>query len=250
MAPRRWTGGRNILCLFVNGEKANDFELFFAGGGKHLDLVADLAIKKRAADGGGGGDQSLFDVGFLDAYELVLNFQVFLDVHHDNTRAVAGTVFWNVGEVEHAEITHALFEVADFGVYVALALFGVLVLGVFGEVAVRAGNGNFLGEVDVEFMLQGINFLLELLFNIGKRVGHSFPRQRKMMRNPARPDSARNIIDGGEFSRQEGKEGFAGEECINGLIFKYLDRAKRFHRTGSSTLWDTVFPAASLMVSV
>jgi hypothetical protein len=43
----------------------------------------------------------------------------------------------------------------------------------------RAGYGNFLGEFDVEFVLQGVNLLLELLFNFGKRVRHSFPGSEK-----------------------------------------------------------------------
>src|SRR5580704_954609 len=202
MAPRRWPGGPYILSLFVNGEKTDDFEFFFAGGSEHLHLVADLAIEQRAADGRGGGDHSLLDVGFLAADELVLDFLALLNVHHNDARAIAGTVFRNIGEVQHAEVAHALFELADFGVDVALALLGVFVLGVFGKVAVRAGDGDFLGKFDVEFVLQGVDFLLELLFNFGERVRHSYPRQRKMMRNPARPDSAQNIIDGGEMSRQ------------------------------------------------
>src|SRR6266849_3148066 len=214
MAPRRRLGGRNILSLFVNGEKTNDFEFFFTGGGEHLDLVAYLTIEEGAADGGSGGDHSLFDVGFFAADELVFNFLALLHVNDDDARAVAGTVFRNIGEVQHAEVAHALFKLADFGVDVALALLGVLVLGVFGEVAVRAGNGDFLGEVDVEFVLQGVNFQLELLFNFGKRVRHSFPRQRKMMRSPARPDSAGNIIDGGEMSRQGAKGGLAGQGSV------------------------------------
>src|SRR5579859_427257 len=205
MAPRRRLGGRNILSLFVNGEKADDFEFFLAGGSEDLDLVADLAIEQSAADGRGGGDHSPFNVGFFTADELVFDFEALLDVNHDDARAIAGTVFRNVGEVQHAEVAHTFLELADFGVDVALALLGVFVLGVFGEVAVRTGDSNLLGEFDVEFVLQGINFLLELLFNFGKRIRHSFPRQRKMMRNPARPDSAGNIIDGGEMFRQEVK---------------------------------------------
>jgi len=73
-------------------------------------------------------------------------FHAFLDVHHHDARAVAGTVFRNIGEVQHAEIAHTLFEMPDFGVDVALALFGVFVLGVLRKVAVRAGDGNSLGR--------------------------------------------------------------------------------------------------------
>ena len=38
---------------------------------------------------------------------------------------------------------------ADAGVDEALAFLGIFVLGVFGEVAVGAGDCNFLGQVDV-----------------------------------------------------------------------------------------------------
>src|SRR5580700_2165954 len=179
MAPRRGLGGPYILSLFVNGEKTDDFEFFFAGGSEHLHLVADLAIEQRAADGRGGGDHSLLDVGFLAADELVFDFLAFLNVHHNDARAISGTVFWNIGKVQHAEVAHTFFELADFGVDVALALLGVLVLGVLGKVAVRACNGDFLGELDVEFVLQGVNFLLELLFTFGERVRHSYPASEK-----------------------------------------------------------------------
>src|SRR6266481_3076985 len=250
MAPRRRLGGRNILSLFVNGEKADDFEFFLAGGGEHLHLVADLAIEEGAADGGRGGDHSLFDVGFFAADELVFDFLALLHVDDYDARAVAGTVFRNIGEVQHAEVTHALFEVADFGIDVALALLGVLVLGVFGEVSVGASYSNLLGKVDVEFVLQRVNFLLELLFDFGKRVRHSFPRQRKMMRSPAWPDSAENIIDGGEMSRQEGKGTETALIQLKLCTIHQLHRSVSCQRTRSSTVWETLFPAAPTMESV
>src|SRR5258706_15784286 len=120
MAPRRRLGGRNILSLFVNGEKADDFEFFLASGGEHLHLVADLAIEEGAADGGRGGDHSLLDVGFFAADELVIDFLAFLHVIDYDARAVTGTIFRNISEVQHAEAAHPLFEAAVFGIDVAL----------------------------------------------------------------------------------------------------------------------------------
>ena len=146
--------GRKESSFVVNGDEANDFKFLFASGCGNLHFVANLPVEQRAADGRSGGDETLFDVGFFAADELVFDLNVALHVKHNNTRTIAGAVFGYVGEIEHAEITHALFKLADFGVDVALALLGVFVFGVFGEVAVSASNGDLLGEFDVELMLE------------------------------------------------------------------------------------------------
>src|SRR5262249_4997693 len=93
---------------------------------------------------------------------------------NENARAVPGAVFGNVVEVEHAEVAHALFEVRDFGVYVGLPLFCGLVLGVFGKVAVGAGDSNLLGKLDVQLVREHVNFLLQLLFDPADLVRHGF----------------------------------------------------------------------------
>jgi len=156
----------------VNGNEADDFEFLLAGRGGDFDFVADFAVEERLADRRGGGDQALFDVGFLAADELVLDFDVTLGVQDDEARAVAGAVRGNIGEIQHAQIAHALFEMGDLEIDVALALFGVLVLGIFGEVAVGAGDGDFLGELDVELVGELVDFVLQLFLDFGERVGH------------------------------------------------------------------------------
>ena len=55
----------------------------------------------------------------------------------------------------------------DLEVDVALALLGVLVLGVLGEVAVGAGHSDFLGKLDAELVRELINFVLKLFLNLG-----------------------------------------------------------------------------------
>jgi len=191
----------------MNGDEANDFEFFLASGGGNLHFIANLPIQKGAADRRSRGDEALFDIGFFTADELVFHLNIALHVKHNNARAVAGTVFRDVGEIEHAEIAHALFELANFGVDVALAFFGVLVLGVFREVAMGASYRNFLGKLDVKLVLERIDFLLKLSFNLCNRVSHSLAAC--IEKNDAEPGSAElrleNIIRGREMGGQGGE---------------------------------------------
>ena len=53
-----------------------------------------------------------------------------------------------------------------------MTLLGVLILGVFGKIAVRASDFDFLGKLVVELMLKGGDFVLELLFNFLGQVNH------------------------------------------------------------------------------
>ena len=81
---------------------------------------------------------------------------------------------------------------ADLCVHVALALFGVFVFRIFRQVTVRASDGDFLGKLDVELMLERIDFLLELLLDFCKGSVIRLSRVlRKMMRSSAKPNSAR-----------------------------------------------------------
>jgi hypothetical protein len=56
---------------------------------------------------------------------------------------------------------------ADLEIDVALAFLGVLVLGVFREVAVGAGDSDLFGKLDVELVRELVDFFLELFFNFG-----------------------------------------------------------------------------------
>jgi hypothetical protein len=55
----------------------------------------------------------------------------------------------------------------DLEVDVALAFLGILVLGVFGKVAVGAGDSDLLGKLDAEFVRELVDFILELFLNLG-----------------------------------------------------------------------------------
>src|ERR1700682_2241006 len=160
------------LLAVVDGDEADDFKFLLAGGRGNFDFVADLAVEEGLADGGGGGDETLLGVGFLAAHELVIDFDVALHVQNGELGTVAGAVFWDIAEVQHAEIAHALLEMADLEVDVALAFLGVLVFGVFGEVAVSAGDSDLLGKLDAELMGELVDFVLELFLNLGEWVGH------------------------------------------------------------------------------
>ena len=163
----RTPGTARWLLAVVDGDEADEFKFLFAGGGDNFDFVADLAVEEGFADGGGGGDETLLGVGFLAADERVFDFGVALQVQNGEARAVSGAVLGDIGKVQHAEIAHALLEMGDLEVDVALALFGEFVLGVFGEVAVGAGDSDLLGELDVELVGELIDFGLELFLNFG-----------------------------------------------------------------------------------
>lgn len=171
----------------MNGDETDDLKFLFAGRRGDLDFVADLAIEESTADGRSGGDKALVGVGFLAADELVFDFDVALSVQNDDAGAVAGTILGNVGEIEHAEIAHALFELADAGVHEALSLFGELVFGIFREIAVSASDGNFLGKLDVEFVFELVDFRLELLFDFRNRVRHK-SQQKKIRGGGIKPE--------------------------------------------------------------
>jgi len=106
------------------------------------------------------------------AHECVFDFCVALQVQNGESGTVAGAVFRDIAEVQHAEIAHTLLEMADLEVDVALAFLGVLVLGVFREVTVSAGDSDLLGKLDAELVGELVDFVLELFLDLGEWVGH------------------------------------------------------------------------------
>src|SRR4029077_1621379 len=100
--------------------------------------------------------------------------------------AVAGAILGDVGEVEHTQVAHAFFELADARVHKALAFLGEFVLGVFREVTVGASDGNFLGKVDAEFVLKRGKLFLDFLFNLLQWVRHGELRPIRAGRNQIR----------------------------------------------------------------
>src|SRR5260370_18718573 len=160
------------LLAVVDGEEADNFKFFLARGRGNFDFVADLAVEQGLADRRSRGDEPLIGVSFLAAHQRIFDFRVALEVHNGEPGTVSRAVLGDIAEVHHAEIAHAFLEMGNLEVDVALALLGELVLGVFGEVSVGAGNGDLLGELDAELVRELIDFVLELFLNFGKWVGH------------------------------------------------------------------------------
>src|ERR1700694_1361828 len=156
-----------MLLAVVDGDEADDLKFLLAGGRGNFDFVADLAVEEGLADGGGGGDETPLSIGFLAAHEFVIDFDVALDVQNGELGTVSRAILGDIAEVQHAEIAHALFEMGDLEVDVALAFLGVLVLGVFREVAVGTGDSDLLGKLDAELVRELIDFVLELFLNLG-----------------------------------------------------------------------------------
>lgn len=72
----------------------------------------------------------------------------------------------DVFEVDHAELAHAAFELAQAGVDELLALLGGVVFGIFGEVSEGDGLFDFGGELGGEFVFELANLLFELFFDV------------------------------------------------------------------------------------
>ncbi len=77
----------------MNGDEPYNFKFFVAGGGSDLNFVANLTIEQSAADRRSCGDETLFNIGFFGADELVLNFYAALHVEDDDAGTVAGAIF-------------------------------------------------------------------------------------------------------------------------------------------------------------
>ena len=131
----RHRAGKVPGYLVVDGGQLQDLELALAVGGDDGGGVADLLAEQRAADGRGGGDEALGDVGLFAGDELVGDLLVLAGVEDDDRGAEADLVVRNVREVDHGELAHALLQLAEAGVDEHLALLGHVVFGVFAEVA-------------------------------------------------------------------------------------------------------------------
>src|SRR5450432_4104373 len=197
------------LGILVDGHQADYLEFLFTGGSGDLDFVAHFAVKQGLADRRSGGDEAVLGVGFLGTHQLVFDFDVFLGIEHGQTGAVAGAVLGDVGQVEHAQIAQALFQLADAGVYKSLALFGVFIFGVFGKIAVGASDGNLFGKIDVQLMRELIDFFQQFLFNFGERIDHGVIGQLVVHplnkpRSPKVPDPACNDYRWGGIAATRG----------------------------------------------
>ena len=166
---------------FVDGGEFEDFEFTLAVGGDHGGGVSDFFAEEGSANGGGGGDEALGDVGFFAGDELVGDVLFLGGVEDDDGGAKADFVAGDVVEVDHGELAHALFELAEAGVDELLALFGGVILGVFGEIAEGDGFLDLGGEFGGELVFEGFDLLFEGFFDVFHAwvcfAGHAVSRQ-------------------------------------------------------------------------
>ena len=69
-------------------------------------------------------------VGFFAGHQLVLHFRSLSYVAEPYARPVSGAIVRNIAEIQHAEIAHALLELAQASRNEALTLFRVFVFRV------------------------------------------------------------------------------------------------------------------------
>src|SRR5262249_31081224 len=87
------------FLFLVNCDEANYFERLLSRRCGDLDFVPDLTVQKSSTDRRSRGDKASLCINFLAAYELVFDFYVAFGVQHNDTRAIAGAILRNVGEI-------------------------------------------------------------------------------------------------------------------------------------------------------
>src|SRR6267143_593735 len=117
-----------------------------AAGGLHVHLLAGLLADQRAAERRAVGDLAGLDVGLVLADDLPgrLLAAVLLDVHRGAEHAAALGI--DQPRVDLLRVGELRLDVADARLDEALALARRVVLGVLGQVAVRARIGDRLGH--------------------------------------------------------------------------------------------------------
>ena len=115
----------------VDGRELEHLQLAFSVRCHHCGDVAEFLADERAADGRGGRDEALGDVRLLAGDELVGELFVLGRVEDNDGGAEADLIAWDVREVDHSELAHALLELAEAGVDELLTLLGGVVLGIF-----------------------------------------------------------------------------------------------------------------------
>src|ERR1700675_1798636 len=160
------------LLVFVNGSEPHDFKFFLPSRGRHLHFVSYLAVQQSLANGRSRRDEPPLDVSFFGRDQLVFNFHFFVNIEDNNARPVSRPVLRNIAQVQHPKVAHPLLELPNACVHIALAFLCVLVLRVFRKVAVRTRFGDLFGEIDVELVLEVVDFPLQTLFDLRERVRH------------------------------------------------------------------------------
>jgi hypothetical protein len=97
-------------------------------------------------------------------------------VHVEEThgRAVRGAVAREIIEIEHGDFSHALMQLAEPRGNEGLALLGVFVLCVFGQIAVSASLHELFGQLVVEFVFELGDFVLQFFLELFANVSHFF----------------------------------------------------------------------------
>ena len=153
----------------MNSGQAQDFEFALAIGSDHGGFVAYLFIQQRLADRRCSRNFSASHIGFFAGNELVFDLFILRAVVDLDGGTETNFVLGDVVHVGQREVGEALAELAEAGFDELLALLGHVVFGVLAEVAERGGALDFFGKLVDEFVLERVDFFLELLAEL---VGH------------------------------------------------------------------------------
>lgn len=135
---------------------ANDFVEAFPLGGGDFDFVFDAFSDHGFCHGGKDGDAVVFGIGFGGTDDGEDDFFFILDIEQGDGGPKDDAIAFDGAWVDDFGARDLIFEVFDLSSDLALAFFGVLVLGIFAEIAVGAG---FFDVTDVFVFFDGFELV-------------------------------------------------------------------------------------------
>ena len=151
-----------LRTFIVDRQELHDLEALAAVRGRDRHLVALFFREQGAADRRGGRDQAEFDVRVFRHHERIRDRLPvgILEVHG---RPEADLVARQLVQVHQRDVADALLQQADPRLDEALPLLRGVILRVLAQIAELARALNFLRQLCLQFPVQSVDLVLELL---------------------------------------------------------------------------------------
>jgi hypothetical protein len=151
------------------------FVNFQPGWDLDANLVIETVANQSSANRRGNGNFTLFEIGFIFTYYAVGYFTFRVDVKQGDICAENYFIRDHGAGLDNFGAGYFVIEFLDAALDETLTIFGGIVFGVFGKVAMPARFGDILYDPGALHADQTFQFVLEMavtFFGHGEAVGH------------------------------------------------------------------------------